>query len=338
MTDKLSGAENVQLGILENLRENNDVYYVSPDGTVREFVERAGVNFIAADTDNISEIKRIYREISPDIVHACDPRMSFKCALAGIPFVSHLHCNCPWMKKLSPNSLALLYTIKKAKAVITVSDSIEEEYIFRKALKKKLRMLPNVVDSRKVVRMSEEPFGENFDLIYVGRLNEQKRPILFLELVKNLTEKLPSITAVMVGEGEMLDDVKAYISENSIDNVRLWGFDKNPYRIIKNSKINVFTSSCEGFGLVAVESMILGKPVLGYPVGGLAKIITPESGFLCHDTDEMAESAYRLLTDEALYSKLSAGAEKNSRRFTDTDGYIKKIQEIYADALKEKAK
>lgn len=337
VTNKLSGAENVHLGILEALSGKNQVYYVCPEGPIREFAERAGVNFVAADTDNISEIKRVYREIAPDIVHACDPRMSFKCALAGIPFIAHFHNNCPWMKKFSPNSLALLYTIKRAKAVITVSDSIEREYIFRKALKGKLHMLSNVVDSEKVIQMSKEPFDKNFDIVFVGRLNEQKRPLLFLDFVKKLTEKLPSLTAVMVGEGEMADDVKAYISENKLNNVTLWGFEKNPYKIINSSKINVFTSYYEGFGLVAVESMILGKPVIGYPVGGLAKVITPDSGFLCRNTEEMAENAYRLLTDEVLYEKLSVGAAENAKRFTDTAEYMGKIREIYLASLETDA-
>ncbi len=333
VTDKLSGAENVMLSILKSLKDGNDVYYVSPEGPVRSFVESAGVNFIAADTDSISEIKRIYREIKPDIVHACDPRMSFKCALAGIPFIAHLHCNCPWMSKLSANSIALYYTIKKASAVITVSDSIEKEYIFRKALKKKLYMLPNTVDRERVETMAEEPFEEKYDLIYVGRLNEQKRPLLFLDLVSAVAKKLPDVTAVMLGEGELLDEVCDKIKRDNIKNVEVKGFDPNPYKVINNSKINVFTSYCEGFGLVAVESMILSKPVLGYPVGGLADIITPDCGFLCENNGIMAEKAVMLLTDKALYNRLSEGATKNSLRYTDTEAYTERIKEIYSRVI-----
>jgi len=62
VTDKLSGAENVMLSILRSLKDGNEVYYVSPEGPVRKFVEEAGVNFIPADTDSIPEIKRIYKE------------------------------------------------------------------------------------------------------------------------------------------------------------------------------------------------------------------------------------------------------------------------------------
>ncbi|MBE6563533.1 MAG: glycosyltransferase [Ruminococcaceae bacterium] len=335
VTDKLSGAENVMLSILRSLKDGNEVYYVSPEGPVRKFVEEAGVNFIPADTDSIPEIKRIYKEVRPDIVHACDPRMSFKCALAGIPFIAHLHNNCPWLKKLSLNSIALLYAIKKAKAVVTVSDSIEKEYIFRNALKKKLYMIPNVVDRERVETMAKEPFGGMYDIIFIGRMNEQKRPLLFLELVSEVSKKVPGVTAAMVGEGELLDEVREKLEKDGIKNVSLLGFQPNPYKIINNSKINVFTSYYEGFGLVAVESMILSKPVLGYAVGGLAGIITEDSGFLCRNNDEMAEKAVMLLSDKAMYERLSSGAKENSFRFTDTDGYTKKIKDLYDKVIAE---
>lgn len=336
VTDKFSGAENVMLSILKELKDGNQVYYVSPDGPVRAFVEEAGVNFVAADTESISEIKRIYRELKPDIVHACDPRMSFKCALAGIPFIAHLHCNRPWMKKPTPNSLALWYTVKKAQAVITVSDSIENEYIFRNTLRKKLYMIPNTVDRERVELLAGEGFDGEYDLVFVGRLNEQKRPSLFLELVKEVTKSIPDVKAAMLGEGELLCEVDQKIKKDSITNVDVRGFDANPYRIINKSKINVFTSHYEGFGLVAVESMILSKPVVAYPVGGLVDIVTEESGFLCKDNNDMAEKIVRLLSDSQLYDRLSKGARENSFRFTNTDQYMSRIRQLYEETLSRK--
>lgn len=335
VTDKFSGAENVQLSILESMKEDNEVYYVSPDGPVRSFVEKAGVNFIPANTDSISEIKRIYREIKPDVVHACDPRMSFKCALAGIPFIAHLHTNRPWLQKICGNSLALYYTVKKAKYVITVSDSIENEYIFKKVFANKLRMIPNIVDREKTERMGAESLEAEYDIIFVGRMNEQKRPSLFLDLVSLIRKEIPDVKVIMLGEGELFDEVKEKKEKEELDNVILHGFDSNPYKYINKSKINVFTSHYEGFGLVAVESMILGKPVLAYPVGGLADIVTSDSGFLCDTNEEMAEKAVKLLKDKELYDSLSCGAYKNSYRYTDKEGYMKKIKEIYRDFVQK---
>ena len=334
-TDRLSGAENVHLDILKALKNDNEVIYCSPDGPIRRHVENAGVRFLPRDTEDPSVIRKIYDEERPDVVHACDPRMSFKCARAGIPFISHLHNNCPWMKKYSPNSFALRYAIKKASAVIAVSDSVSKDYVFRKAFGEKLHVLPNVVDREKVLKMSAEPFEKEYSLLFVGRFTDQKRPLLFLETVRRLTERIPGINAAMVGEGELFDEAKQFISDNGMENVDLIGFDPNPYRIMANSKLIVFTSYYEGFGLVAVEGMILSKPVVAFPAGGITEI-AKKGGAVCDNPDSMEDVIFELLTDASRYDERSRRAYDASFEYTDTGTYISKIKEIYSKVSRVK--
>ncbi len=327
-TDRLSGAENVHLGILRALKDKNEVIYASPDGPIREAVEEAGVRFIPCDTESPRKIRKLCDEIHPDIVHACDPRMSFKCALAGVHFTSHLHNNCPWMKKINTNSLALRYAAKKADDVIVVSRSVSDDYVFNKAFSGKLHVIPNTVDAQKVKRMANEPFDTEYNLLFVGRLTDQKRPILFLSLVKELTASYPALRAAMVGEGEMLGDVDKYIKENNIENVDVLGFQTNPYKIMAHSRIVVFTSYYEGFGLVAVEGMILGKPPVAYPAGGITEIARC-GGFVCESPEEMKKTVLELLNDDAKYSEASRRAKSSSHQYTDIDNYISEIYKIY---------
>lgn len=330
-TDRLSGAENVHLDILRALKADNDVVYCSPDGPIRSHVEAAGVRFRACDTEDPSVIRELYEKERPDVVHACDPRMSFKCARAGIPFISHLHNNCPWMKKYSPNSFALRYAVKKADAVIAVSQSIPDSYVFKKAFEDKLYVVPNVVNREKVTLMAEKPFDREYDLLFVGRFTDQKRPLLFLEIVRALTERIPHLKAAMVGEGELYGDAEKYISDNGMKNVDLLGFDPNPYKIMARSKLVVFTSYYEGFGLVAVEGMILSKPVVAFPAGGITSI-AENGGALCADKDEMISVIEDILTDGEKYARLSEKASAASFAYTDTDSYISEIKRIYASS------
>lgn len=327
-TDRLSGAEIVHLGILRALKDDNEVIYASPDGPIREAVEEAGVRFIPCNTESIGEIKALCRRERPDVVHACDPRMSFKCALAGVHFISHIHNNGPWMKRRCPNSYALRFAAKRADAVITVSDSIESDFIFRKAFKGKLHVLPNTVDRARVLEMSAEEFGSNYDILFVGRLADPKRPLLFLKLAKELTELYPGLRAAMVGEGDMRAEVEKYIADNEIGNVDLLGFQSNPYKIMARSRVIVFTSYYEGFGLVAVEGMILAKPPVAYPVGGITEIAR-RGGFVCESHEKMKERILELLTDPEVYAEASHRAEEASYRYTDTEKYISEIYKIY---------
>ena len=329
-TDRLSGAENVHLDILRALAssEEFDGAYASPDGPIREAVEAAGVRFIPVDPESPKNIASLFSEFRADLVHACDPRMSFKCAAAGVPFISHLHNNCPWMKKLTPNSAALRYAVRRARAVIAVSDSVADDFIFRRSFKDKLSVIPNTVDRKKVLTMAREGYDAEYDLLFVGRLTDQKRPLLFLDHVAALTREIPSLRAAMLGEGELLPDVKSHIASLGLTNVDLRGFDINPYRVMARSKIIVFTSSFEGFGLVAVEGAILGLPVVAYPVGGITKI-AERCGFICSSDGGMRSTLRRLLSDSGEYAAASERAARASYDFTDTEGYVSKIKAVY---------
>ncbi|MBQ7669723.1 MAG: glycosyltransferase [Clostridia bacterium] len=334
-TDRLSGAENVHLDILRTLKDENEVIYASPDGPVREAVESAGVRFIPFDPESPKNIKKLWKDEKPDVVHAADPRMSFKCAMAGIPFISQLHSNCPWMKKLCPNSIALRYAAKRAAAVIAVSQSIADEYIFSSSVEDKLRVIPNTVDREKIVRLAAEPLEKQFDLVFVGRLVECKRPSMFVDIVDLVSEKIPGVRAAMVGDGDLRKETEQYIKDKGLSNIELFGFDPNPYKYVSRSKICVVTSSVEGFGLVAVEAMTLGKPTLAYPVGGLTEI-AEKGGDLFTSVEEAADKAQRLLTDQKLYGEASRKAELASREWTDTEKYMEKIKELYAACAAEK--
>ena len=332
-TNILSGAENVHLDILKALKDANEVVYCSPDGPIRRHVEAAGVRFLPCDTEDPSVIRGLYEKEKPDVVHACDPRMSFKCARAGIPFVSMLHCNCPWMKKYSPNSFALRYAIKKSSAVIAVSQSIPDSYVFKKSFGNKLHVIPNAVYRDKVESMAKASFDGGFDVIYVGRLEPIKRPLLFLEVLERLEKKMPGVTAVMVGDGNLRGEVGDFIRSHGLHNITLTGFDSNPYRIMARSKVIVLTSEFEGFGLVAVEGMILSKPVAAFPAGGITEI-AEKGGFVCADVSSMAETLERLLTDPDFYKASSERAALASYSYTDTDAYIAQIRDIYEYASK----
>lgn len=332
-TDRLSGAENVVIDILSSLRLDNEVYYVSPDGPIRKHVEDAGTKFIPLARESVSEIRRICREISPDIVHACDPRISFKCALAGVTFVAHLHSNCPWMKKICPNSIALLYAAKRAAAVISVSESIKNEYVFSKLIYKKLFVIENTVKRDKILKASREGCAGSFDLVFIGRLVEEKGPVEFVKVFERVKEQRRDATAVMIGDGEMREEIERYISEHHIEGITLHGFDPDPYGIIASSKLTVMTSKVEGFGLVAVESMVLGKPVVAFSCGGLKSILNNDCGALCGGVEDASQAVLALLSDDSLYEKKSRAALERAERFCDFDAYIKKIKEIYEIAL-----
>ena len=297
-SDIYSGAETVAVNIIKNLPPEWEGFYVSPDGDGIKQVAAMGVNTVSCDTHSVSAVRKLIREMKPDAVHAHDPHMSLIAALTGARFVSHLHCNCPWMASVCPNSLGLAYSCMKASRVFCVSPSIKEEYVFRALLKNKGEVLFNFVNANEVKKQAEEPVPETYDLCFTGRMTDIKRPDRFVDLVAELKKEKEDIKAIMIGDGDEREKTEKYAGELGVsDNIYFAGYDPNPYKYMKNSKIGVLTSSSEGFGLVAVEAMILGLPFLAFPTGGLTKIISDENGKLCGDTAEMKEEVMRLLSE-----------------------------------------
>lgn len=90
------------------------------------------------------------------------------------------------------------------------------------------------------------------------------------------------ISIAVVGKGDMFEwfenQVKTYHLQENID---LYGFLENPYPILNASKIMILPSKWEGYGLVAVEALSLGVPVVCSGAGGLKNIVNDRCGKIC---------------------------------------------------------
>jgi glycosyltransferase involved in cell wall biosynthesis len=111
--------------------------------------------------------------------------------------------------------------------------------------------------------------------------------------------------------------------------VTLTGFLSNPFPALAGCKIIVMPSAWEGFGLTAVESMALGKPVLAAPVGGLKDIVGERCGKLCTTVAEFVDEAMALLTNPELYAQKSRAARERAERYADSAGYYGRIEAVY---------
>lgn len=344
-TDKYSGAENVVITIMKLLpKDEYECIYVSPDGKIRDVVEAERLNFYAMPNASLKSVKESIQKIRPDIIHATDYGMSSYAAVLnmGIPVVSHLHNNVPWLKKpVYPKTLFFALALPGISQVISVSPSIEEEFCYRRLLQKKNHVIYNVVNLDKVKLLANETVFQTtkkYDIAYLGRLTAQKNPILFCDIVKKYKEINKSVAAIMIGDGELRYDVEKYIEENGLSqNITLVGFQKNPYQFIKGAKLLLMPSEYEGFGLAAVECLSLGKPVVCSGVGGLKNIITSDCGAICKDIPSYVTEIKKLLTNRIYYDKKAEKARARAREFGNLEAYIEKIIKVYDECLRKRS-
>lgn len=146
--------------------------------------------------------------------------------------------------------------------------------------------LPNIVNS------TEDHFiRQDIRLVFVGRLNEFKRPDLFLEVCR-----LTSIPGLIIGDGPLRDHLMELSNEFRIE-VEYKGFILNPWEFVNHSDILLVTSDFEGDGMSAIEAAYSGVKVILLNNLDLRRLGFPEQNY-ASDVSIMAEMCLRVASGE----------------------------------------
>lgn len=335
-TNSYSGAENVAITVIRAIHERYSDYrliYVSPDGPIRERLDAEGVEFEPIEKLSRREIRRVIKKYRPEVIHAHDFTASIVSAFstARVPVISHIHNNCPWLKRFCIKSVAYGVSCVRYRKMLGVSPSVFDEFIFGKFFKKKSEVIGNPISLGKIREASASAdIKDGYDIVFLGRLTEQKNPILFVDVIGEVVKRV-DVSAVMIGDGELRGEVEKRIAELGLsDTVRLLGFIDNPHGVLSSSRLLVMTSAWEGYGLVAAEALALGKPVVATPVGGIPTIIIGEEGRLCSETSEMVDAIVSLLTSDEEYAAASRRAVERAAEIDNLATYTAKINHYYS--------
>lgn len=114
---------------------------------------------------------------------------------------------------------------------------------------------------------------------FICRISEQKRPLLFLQIIEKLKEKRQDFKVLVVGDGNLLNKMKEKAKEmNLLDDILFLGKIKNTGEIYIISDITVNCSLKEGLALTSYESLSMNVPVVSSNVGGQKELISEEVG------------------------------------------------------------
>lgn len=158
-------------------------------------------------------------------------------------------------------------------------------------------------------------------VIAVGRYVYQKGFDLLLQAWSKIEKLYPDWQLVVYGDGDRTEYEKQ-MEAQGIDNkrCRLNGPTSNIQQEYINSSVFVFSSRFEGFGMVLVEAMACGLPVISFacPCGPKDIVKDEEDGLLVENgnTDALAAALVRLMGDERLRQQMAAKARENVQRFS----------------------
>lgn len=167
----------------------------------------------------------------------------------------------------------------------------------------------------------------------VGRLQRWKGIHVYLDTMARVIAAHSAARGVIVGGPHETEpaypcELLAQAARLGIaDRVTFAGFQPNPHEWMQACDVVVHASDREPFGIVVVEAMALGKPVVAGASGGPAEIITDGlDGLLVPfgDARALAASIGRLIDDNALAARLGAAAGRRAEAF-GADAYARKV-------------
>ncbi len=339
-SSSFSGAENVVCQIIK-MYKNTDftMAYCSRDGKIRDVLKEKNIDFQPISNMSVGEIDRIIEEYKPDVLHAHDMRAAYISSKNRhkIPVVCHIHNNAFDSRRISKKSVAFLLASFRISHIFWVSDESMKQYIFSKYVKKKSSVLHNIIDVDSLLsKVNEDKTTYSNDLVYVGRLSEEKNPMRLLEIVSEIKKSKYDISLSVVGDGiykEIME--KEVIDKGLTSNVIFYGFLNNPYKLVKDSSIMIMTSIREGLPMCILEALSLGTPVISTPVGAIKDIITDgTNGFLCNENSEFSNRIIEILNNDQKHVSMSLQAASFAKQYNDKSSFMSSLSNVYIEAVK----
>ena len=215
----------------------------------------------------------------------------------------------------------------------------------------KLDVIHNGLDPQRLIKQkmtakAKEEFLDRFAgpdqriVLFVGRMVREKGAHILIEAAPQVLRGHPEALFVLVGGGPS-DHLDRRARELGIDSrVKITGFipDEELEKLYQTASVAVYPSLYEPFGIVALEGMAAGLPVVVSDAGGLPEVVEHErSGLLtsANDQESLAMGINRVLEDEALAGRLArAGADRVREKF-GWDAIAARTAESYQRVIDE---
>lgn len=336
-TSVFSGAENVACQII-NLFKNDLNYkmvYVSTIGLNKKSLEDRNIKYYELTKFDYFQIKKAINTLKPDIIHAHDPKASVMAALFSkkAKIIAHIHGNHKNMRSINLKTIIFNIFCKNFSSIIWVSKSALDNYKFKDNILNKSTILYNVINSNELLEKIKSDTEEyyNYDLIYLGRLTYVKNPQRLIKIIRDISTTKKGIKVAIVGNGDCEKKIKTMISKYNLqNNVDLYGFVSNPYKILASSKMMIMTSRYEGTPMCALEAYALNVPIISTPTDGLVDIIDNNiTGFISNNDAEIVNKILELLDDPRKLTILRNNVKRKSKILNDTFKYKINIEKNY---------
>ncbi len=285
---------------------------------------------------NLYKMKKEISNSDYDIVHIQTPFIAHYAGLSlarklNIPcvatyhtyFEEYLYHYIPFLPKSWMKYVARHYTKTQCNdlnAVIVPSTAMQQVLI-QYGVKTRIEVLPTGIELEKFKNGDGSKFRNTHNiapdrptLVFIGRVAFEKNIDFLLRVVDKVRQNIPNVLLLIAGEGPSLPHLQKLVGKLLLsDHVLFVGYlDRNTDLLdcYASGDAFVFASNTETQGLVLLEAMALGVPLVSTAVMGTKDILAPNKGALvCKESiDEFANNVITLLEDKQLREKLSKEA------------------------------
>lgn len=305
-------------------------------------------------------VDKLIPSLKLDVIHSHHPFLLGHSAAhraddLGLPLVFTFHTryrdyshyvgfNQEWVKHTIDRIISDY--MRRCQHIVVPSESmrqvIEETY----GVTDRLTVVPTGIDLAPY-RLADGPavrqqrgWGEDKILISVGRLAQEKNWPTLLAAARQVLKQRDDVRLVIVGEGEERENLEKLAYQTGLaERIEFTGLlpMDQVTAYLKAADLFCFASVTETQGLVTMEALAAGLPVVAVDATGTRDEISHEQeGLLTeNDSQALAQAIERALADQNLYQKMRAAAEKKAQTLESTV-QAKKLVTVYEQAIADK--
>ena len=299
----------------------------------------------------LEPLNQLISDFKPDIIHSHlfeAEILSRENIFSGIRYFSHCHDNMPQLRNFSFTTLLskkwLTDFYEKRHLVKEylqcnnkfIAISKDAKQYFEETLPEKLRsnifLLNNAIDFKRFNAVAQKRELDKIRLINVGSFVPKKNQQFLVEVVNELVKQKMDVKLVMLGDGPLLNEVKKKINDYGLQNfIECKGNVEQVEDYLLQANLYVHSATYEPFGLVLLEAMAAGLPVVSLDGRGNRDIMKDgENGFMLQQQDAIlfSQKVISLFKNPEMYRELSSGAINTAKQY-DIAEYVRKLVALY---------
>ena len=286
-------------------------------------------------------VRRVAAEFAafgPQIVHVHEPltpsTSMWATFAAKVPVVATFHSGAERARLYDLSAPLLRIAARRIAIKIAVSETAAASA--RRRIGGYFEIVPNGTDVERFATAHPADLGPGTKVLFVGRLDERKGFPVALEAFERLAADRPDLHLVVIGDGPDRASVSG-LSADLRSRVHLLGaipnIDLPPYHAACDMYLGTAVGG-ESFGMVLVEAMAAGLPVVASRIPGYTEVVRGDvDGLLVPPRDPVAAAlaVARILDDPHLAQRLRAAGLDRARSF-DWAGVIERLERLYERA------